>query len=104
MNFLNYYFDIYKKNRIGEWEFSKSFREDLSPLQMENKIDSSFCFIFSSNSYHYFYKNYLIKLDLSAPINPIGLTIKEWMLEKENWLKKNDPVPVFIKYKINEIY
>jgi hypothetical protein len=104
MNFLNYYFDIYKKNINGEWEFIKSVKEDSTPLQMDKKTDSTFCLIFSNNSYHFFHKKYLIKLELSAPISPLGLTLKEWMLEKETWLKKNDPVPVLIKYNINENY
>ena len=104
MNFMNYYFDIFKRKSNGQWEFSQSIKEDNTPLQMNRKTDSTFCLIFSDNCYHFFNKNYLIKLELSAPINPMGFTLKEWMIEKEAWLKKNDPIPVISKYKINEIY
>ena len=104
MNFMNYYFDIFKRKSNGKWEFSQSIKEDNTPLQMNRKTDSTFCLIFSDNCYHFFNKNYLIKLELSAPINPMGFTLKEWMIEKEAWLKKNDPIPVISKYKINEIY
>lgn len=103
-NFLNYYYDIFKKNRAGVWEFIKFNKEDVTPLQMDRKTDSTFCLILSNNSYHLFNKKLLIKLELTAPINPKGFTIKEWMLEKEKWFKKNDPTPVIIKYRLNENY
>ncbi|MCC6721229.1 MAG: hypothetical protein IT243_03440 [Bacteroidia bacterium] len=103
-NFLNYYYDIFKKNDAGSWDFVRTNKEDITPLQMDRKTDSTFCFIFSSNSYHLFNKNHLIKLELAAPISPIGLTIKEWIIEKEKWLKSNDPIPIILKYRLNENY